>query len=87
MFKAYRGETLLLSFHDAFDGTLRISERIAEETVARFAAGAGWSPTSGKKPVSAIRNCYGRFSGHWSTPISRWIPAKRSHGSGERGGA
>ena len=41
--KAYRGETLLLSFHDAFDGTLRISERIAAETVAQFSQALGGS--------------------------------------------
>lgn len=34
--KAYRGETLLFTFHDAFDGWLRISEHIPQETVARF---------------------------------------------------
>ncbi|MBI5383306.1 MAG: hypothetical protein HZA90_01320 [Verrucomicrobia bacterium] len=34
--KAYRGETLLFTFHDAFDGWLRIAEHIPEDTVARF---------------------------------------------------
>jgi hypothetical protein len=42
-FKAYRGETVLLSWHDAFDNPLRISERIAEETVARFSETLGVS--------------------------------------------
>lgn len=34
--KAYRGQTLLFTFHDAFSGCLRISEQVPEETVARF---------------------------------------------------
>ncbi|MCW1884420.1 hypothetical protein OKA04_06730 [Luteolibacter flavescens] len=34
--KAYRGETLLFTFHDAFEGDLLISEHIAESTVADF---------------------------------------------------
>jgi hypothetical protein len=34
--KAYRGDTLLFTFHDAFDGWLCISEHIPQETVARF---------------------------------------------------
>lgn len=39
--KAYRGRSLLLYFHDAFDGTLRISEHLGEETVAPFARALG----------------------------------------------
>jgi hypothetical protein len=42
-FKAYQGATLLLHWHDAFDNTLRISEHIAEETVARFSQALGVS--------------------------------------------
>ena len=34
--KAYRGETLLLYFHDAFDNVLRISAHIPEDIVAQF---------------------------------------------------
>ena len=34
--KAYRGETLLFTFHDAFAGWLRISEHIPQESVVRF---------------------------------------------------
>lgn len=34
--KAYHGQTLLFTFHDAFDGWLRISEKIPEENVVRF---------------------------------------------------
>ena len=34
--KAYRGESLLFTFHDAFDGWLLISEHLPDETVARF---------------------------------------------------
>ena len=39
--KAYQGETLLFAFHDAFDGTLRISDRIPEATVAQFCQALG----------------------------------------------
>ena len=39
--KAYRGETLLFAFHDAFDGTLRISDHISEEAVAQFCLALG----------------------------------------------
>lgn len=39
--KAYRGESLLFTFHDAFDGWLRISERVPQETVARFSHALG----------------------------------------------
>ena len=34
--KAYRGECLLFTFHDAFKGHLLISEHIAEPAVAEF---------------------------------------------------
>lgn len=34
--KAYQGESLLLTFHDAFANYLLISERIAESVVAKF---------------------------------------------------
>jgi len=34
--KAYRAETLLFTFHDAFDGYLRISDHIPADTVTRF---------------------------------------------------
>lgn len=42
-FKAYRGATLLLHWHDAFDNTLRISEHIPEEIIARFSQALGVS--------------------------------------------
>jgi hypothetical protein len=41
--KGYRGETLLFTFHDAFDGWLRISDHIPQETVARFCQALGVS--------------------------------------------
>lgn len=41
--KAYCGESLLFTFHDAFDGWLRISERVPQETVARFVQALGVS--------------------------------------------
>ena len=41
--KAYRGETLLFAFHDAFGGTLRISDHIPEERVAQFCQALGVS--------------------------------------------
>lgn len=41
--KAYHGEFLLFTFHDAFDGWLRISERIPEGTVAQFCHALGVS--------------------------------------------
>ena len=34
--KAYRGDVLLFTFHDAFDGWLRISGRVPEALVAQF---------------------------------------------------
>lgn len=42
--KAYRGESLLFTFHDAFCGLLCISERLPEETAARFCEvlGVSW---------------------------------------------
>jgi len=49
--KAYRSEHLLFTFHDAFDGWLRISDHIPEEAVARFcqALGASSRPEETKK--------------------------------------
>lgn len=41
--KAYRGECLLFTFHDAFDGWLRISERLPESAVVRFCQTLGVS--------------------------------------------
>lgn len=41
--KAYRGRTLLFTFHDAFAGSLRISEHVPDETVARFCQALGVS--------------------------------------------
>ena len=41
--KGYRGETLLFTFHDAFDGWLRISEHIPQEVVGRFCQALGVS--------------------------------------------
>jgi hypothetical protein len=34
--KGYRGETLLFTFHDAFNNSLRISEHVPQENVSRF---------------------------------------------------
>jgi hypothetical protein len=41
--KAYRGESLLFSFHDAFAGCLLISEHVAEPVVAEFCSRLGVS--------------------------------------------
>jgi len=41
--KAYRGESLLFTFHDAFDGCLLISEHITEPVVAEFCQRLGAS--------------------------------------------
>lgn len=41
--KAYRGDALLFTFHDAFDGWLRISEHIPEATIAKFCQALGVS--------------------------------------------
>ena len=41
--KAYRGETLLFTFHDAFDGWLCISECLPEDAVAGFCQALGVS--------------------------------------------
>jgi len=42
-FKAYRDESLLFSFHDAFAGELLVSEDIPEKTVAEFCRRLGAS--------------------------------------------
>jgi hypothetical protein len=39
--KGYRGETLLFTFHDAFDGWLQISQRVPESAVAEFGRDLG----------------------------------------------
>jgi hypothetical protein len=39
--KGYRSETLLFSFHDAFDGWLRISDHIPSDNVAKFCEALG----------------------------------------------
>jgi hypothetical protein len=41
--KAYRGETLLFTFHDAFDDWLRVSEHVPESAVIRFCQRLGAS--------------------------------------------
>jgi hypothetical protein len=41
--KAYRGESLLLTFHDAFDGWLLLSEHLPDDAVARFCQALGVS--------------------------------------------
>ncbi len=41
--KAYRGNTLLFSFHDAFAGVLRISEHVPQEKVTKFCDALGVS--------------------------------------------
>jgi hypothetical protein len=41
--KAYQGQTLLFTFHDAFCGWLRISEAVPEQTVAAFCEALGTS--------------------------------------------
>ena len=39
--KAYRGERLLFSFHDAFSGWFRVSQDVSREAVEKFAASLG----------------------------------------------
>jgi hypothetical protein len=39
--KAYRGESLLFTFHDAFDGCMLISEHVNENVVAEFCRSLG----------------------------------------------
>ncbi len=39
--KAYQGQTLLFTFHDAFSGWLRISEAVPEQKVATFCKALG----------------------------------------------
>jgi hypothetical protein len=41
--KAYRGESLLFTFHDAFDGWLCISDHVPDTTVAEFCRVVGVS--------------------------------------------
>lgn len=41
--KAYQGKSLLLTFHDAFDGELRLSDHLSEDSVARFCRTLGAS--------------------------------------------
>ena len=41
--KAYRGQELLFTFHDAFDGYLLVSEHVAEDALARFCRALGVS--------------------------------------------
>jgi hypothetical protein len=41
--KAYQRESMLFTFHDAFDGQLQISEKIAESLVAEFCSSLGAS--------------------------------------------
>jgi len=41
--KAYRGESLLFTFHDAFDGWLCISEHVPDTAVAEFCRALGVS--------------------------------------------
>ena len=41
--KAYRGESLLFTFHDAFSGWLRVSEHLPDDTVVPFCQALGVS--------------------------------------------
>jgi len=41
--KAYRGDTFLFSFHDAFQGVLRISENVPADSIAKFCEALGVS--------------------------------------------
>ena len=57
--KAYWGESLLFTFHDAFDGYLLISEHIAESVVAEFCRSLGVSyrrePNVNKRDPEQLR--------------------------------
>ena len=41
--KAYRGQSLLFTFHDAFDGWLLVSEHLPDDAIARFCQALGVS--------------------------------------------
>jgi hypothetical protein len=57
--KAYRGDSLLFTFHDAFAGNLLVSERISESVVAEFCRGLSVSyqrePNVNKRDPGQLR--------------------------------
>jgi hypothetical protein len=51
--KAYRARSMLFTFHDAFDGWLRISEHVPQERVGRFTQALG---VSSRREATKQRN-------------------------------
>lgn len=83
--KAYQGERLLFTFHDAFSGWLLVSEHIPDNVVARFCQALGVSrrreetklrnPEQLRRLLCAIENPHKvRISGEpwWSRLWRRW---------------
>jgi hypothetical protein len=85
--KAYQGKLLLFAFHDAFEGDLLVSERIAEPSVAKFSSSLGVSyrrepninkrnPEQLRRVLLALENPHKiRIAGEswWSRFWRRWI--------------
>ncbi len=83
--KAYRGESLLFTFHDAFDGCLLVSEHLPDDTVTRFCQALGVSrrreetkrrdPEQLRSILSALENPHKvRFAGEtwWRRLWRQW---------------
>lgn len=68
--KAYRDETLLFSFHDAFEGRLRISDNVPANTVAQFCdalGGASWREQVSKPDPEQFRKLGVALDRLWRT--------------------
>lgn len=76
--KAYKDGNLLFTFHDAFDGWLRISGHLPEETVARFCKSLGVSfrreevETKRRDPEQIQRLLRALENETWSEGESLW---------------
>ena len=66
--KAYQGERLLFTFHDAFDGCLMVSEHLPDEIVDRFCQALGVSrrreQTKRRDPEQLRRFLFGLENPH-----------------------
>jgi len=84
--KAYREESLLFTFHDAFSGRLRLSEHLSEDVIARFCQALGVfrhrekiqrrDPEQLRRFLWALENPHKvRIAGEpwWKRPWRRWI--------------
>jgi hypothetical protein len=84
--KAYRSESLLFTFHDAFEGWLLVSERLPDDAVARFSQALGASfrreetkrrdPEQFRLLLRALENPHKlRFAGEswWRRLSRRWF--------------